>query len=231
MTDFQSARGTKLFFTECKQEDHFDLVITIGGDGTILWAHKLLDREEMPPFVCFDGGSLCFLSNFTMDKAEETLAFLHEKMSKKEPFDTFSLSRIKSFVKENIIYLQFRKRTEEKSEEEEPHYSINDVVVERREANVVKLDILINGIYACSINSDGVLICSSTGSTAYNMSLNNGVVLHPDLNSLIINPINAMSLSIRPLVLPGKTEITLRVLTHVLPLDARGFEEHPKGML
>lgn len=101
LADFGEYKGKKLLFTQCKKEDIFDLVITIGGDGTILWAHKLLDREEMPPFVCFDGGSLCFLSNFSMEKTGETLAFLHNTIAKGEQFDTFDLSRIRSFVKSN----------------------------------------------------------------------------------------------------------------------------------
>jgi NAD kinase len=61
---FKENIGNNLNFTETAHKDEFDMVITIGGDGTILWAHKLLNREDLPPFVCFDGGSLCFLSNF-----------------------------------------------------------------------------------------------------------------------------------------------------------------------
>jgi NADH kinase len=63
---FKENIGQNLHFTETPESDNFELVITIGGDGTILWAHKLLNKEELPPFVCFDGGSLCFLSNFSM---------------------------------------------------------------------------------------------------------------------------------------------------------------------
>lgn len=87
-----------MIFTSTADKDYFDLVITIGGDGTILWAHKLLDREELPPFVCFDGGSLCFLSNFSLKKVDDVLQYLHKQVTDDEPFEVFPLTRVKSYV-------------------------------------------------------------------------------------------------------------------------------------
>jgi NAD+ kinase len=63
----------KIFFSVCPEKEDYDLVITIGGDGTILWAHSVLNRDIMPPFVCFDGGSLCFLSNFKLANIKTVL--------------------------------------------------------------------------------------------------------------------------------------------------------------
>ena len=95
---FKENIGQNLTFTDSAQTDTFHLVITIGGDGTILWAHKLLNREELPPFLCFDGGSLCFLSNFDMKNATGVMTEIHQKVKQDEPFDVFSLPRIKSYV-------------------------------------------------------------------------------------------------------------------------------------
>ena len=68
--DFKEVIGERLEFTTKPETDEFDMVITLGGDGTILWAHRILNRESLPPFLCFDGGSLCFLSNFSNLKAK-----------------------------------------------------------------------------------------------------------------------------------------------------------------
>lgn len=95
---FKENIGKELIFTSNASKEDFDLVITIGGDGTILWAHKLLDRDELPPFVCFDGGSLCFLSNFSLKKIDSVLEYIHNRIIEGEPFDIFSLKRVKSFV-------------------------------------------------------------------------------------------------------------------------------------
>lgn len=192
------------------------MVITIGGDGTILWAHKLLDRQKLPPFVCFDGGSLCFLSNFSIKKLEKVLNHLHSKIVKNDPFDTFPLTRVKSFVRNNLKIMKFRKKGEENSEPEEVHFALNEVVIERRTPNVVKLDVFVNDTFACTLNADGMLVSSSTGSTAYNMSMANAVAMHPLVNCIIINPFNPLSLSIRPLVLPDTVNITVRVKVSVI---------------
>ena len=97
--DFKENIGKNLFFAEAPEKTEFNLVITIGGDGTILWAHKLLQNERLPPFLCFDGGSLCFLSNFSIRKLDQVLEYVHQKAKEDEPFDIFPLPRIKSYVK------------------------------------------------------------------------------------------------------------------------------------
>ena len=98
---FKKNIGQNLFFTETAATDEFGLVITIGGDGTILWAHKLLNREELPPFLCFNGGSLCFLSNFALKNVNTVMNEMHQKVKDDEPFEVFNLPRIKSYVSFN----------------------------------------------------------------------------------------------------------------------------------
>jgi NAD kinase len=88
---------------------------------------------------------------------------------------------------------------------------LNEVIVERRTPNVIKLDIFINEAFATTFNCDGVLIASSTGSTAYNVSLGNGVMMHPEVECMILNPMGSISLSSRPLILPKHHAITVKV--------------------
>lgn len=98
--DFKELMGEKLYFSSKIETDEFDLVVTLGGDGTILWAHRILNRRVLPPFVCFDGGSLCFLSNFSNLKVKQVLTSLHEKVKANLPLDTFALPRLKGFVRQ-----------------------------------------------------------------------------------------------------------------------------------
>ena len=83
--------------------------------------------------------------------------------------------------------------------------------MERRTPNVVKLDVFINKAFATTFACDGLLMSSSTGSTAYNVSLANGVMMHPEVECMIMSPMNALSLSARPLVLPKRATITVKV--------------------
>ena len=101
--DFKESAPEKLAFSSDPETDMFDLVITLGGDGTILWAHKILNRENLPPFVCFDGGSLCFLCNFSNLNVKDVLAQVSEKVSKDVEFNTFSLPRLKGYVTVSLI--------------------------------------------------------------------------------------------------------------------------------
>jgi NAD kinase len=90
-------------------------------------------------------------------------------------------------------------------------FALNEVVVERRTPYVVKLDLYINDTFATTFASDGVLISTSTGSTAYNLSLGHGIILHPNVNCMIVNPMSPISLSARPLVLPKDAKVSIKV--------------------
>lgn len=85
------------------------------------------------------------------------------------------------------------------------------MVVERRTTNVVKLDIYVNKVFSTTLNCDGILVASSTGSTAYNSSLANGVLMHPEVECIILNPMGSINLSSRPLVLSNHHEIMVKV--------------------
>ena len=61
---YKSLFDTKIQFLNKFDQQHFDLVITNGGDGTILWAQKILQRENLPPFICFD--SVSYSSSFEL---------------------------------------------------------------------------------------------------------------------------------------------------------------------
>ena len=177
------------------EDDHIDYVITLGGDGTILWAHKMFDRLNLPPFIAFTGGSLCFLSNFKIEEHESVIAFFHNHVSNSLKFRLKNLPRLTSYV------------CKEDSCDTLKKYVLNDVAIERTATTMVVLDLVINKTPAVTIRSDGLLISSSTGSTAYNLSLANGMIIHGDVECIIVNPMAPMSLSSRPIAIPPKSEI------------------------
>jgi len=88
-----------LIFTEDPSKENVDLVLTLGGDGTILWAHKTLNKGILPPFMCFDGGSLCFLSNFSLKNCNNVIKGYHNKLMSGGTMVVFQLPRVKTYVK------------------------------------------------------------------------------------------------------------------------------------
>lgn len=177
------------------EEDKIDYVITIGGDGTILWAHKMFDRLSLPPFLSFNGGTLCFLSNFLIEQTKETILHFHSKILAKASFRTKDFPRLTTFVCHQADCEPLKK------------YVLNDVTVERASTTMVVMDLEINNTPAVTIRSDGLLVSSSTGSTAYNLSLANGMIIHSDVECIIVNPMAPMSLSSRPIVVPPRSEV------------------------
>lgn len=176
-------------------EDRIDYVVTIGGDGTILWAHKMFDRLSLPPFLSFNGGTLCFLSNFLIEQTPEVITYFHSKVLAKAAFRTKSFPRLTTFVCHQADCEPLKK------------YVLNDVTVERASTTMVVMDLEINNTPAVTIRSDGLLVSSSTGSTAYNLSLANGMIIHSDVECIIVNPMAPMSLSSRPIVVPPSSEV------------------------
>jgi NAD+ kinase len=173
-------------------------VFTIGGDGTILWAHKQFQEVDIPPFLSFTGGTLCFLSSHPVEDAKTYVEVFHEHLVQGKAFQEKSLPRLMTFKMQQGSECDFFLR-----------FVLNDVVIERATPSMVTLDLYINDCYAIPIRSDGLVISSSTGSTAYNLSLANGVIMNNNVECMIINPMASMSLSSRPIILPKTCKIKI----------------------
>ena len=93
--------------------------------------------------------------------------------------------------------------------EKQTFYSVNDIVVERGAcSHLINVSIFINKEYIYSLKSDGLIVSSPIGSTAYNLAAG-GPILHPQVSSLVITPICSHSLTNRPVVIPDSSEIHL----------------------
>lgn len=171
--------------------------ITIGGDGTVLWAHKVFGELDQPIYLCFSGGSLCFLSVYDIGEVESVMSFFHARLTEKKAFRTKKYPRLYSHICNTDECSTVKK------------FALNDIVIERSTPSMVILDLYLDDCFAVQIRSDGLLISSSTGSTAYNLSLANGIIMHSDLECMIINPMASMSLSSRPIVVPSNVKVKI----------------------
>lgn len=179
-----------------KHAKDVSLVITIGGDGTILWANHLFTGFAKPYFLTFNLGTLGYLSYYKCEDYEKVFTELMD-----------SEDRVISF--ESRVTLDVEFITEDKMLSELTLNCLNDVVFEKGGGtHMIKTDIFFNEEFLTTLRSDGVLISTSTGSTAYNLSAG-GSIIHYDADVLILNSMCPFSLSFRPIIFSYGTEIKL----------------------
>ncbi len=171
-----------------------DLAITIGGDGTMLRAARLLADYDVP-LLGINRGRLGFLADIPADSVEAKLGqILDGHYVEDERFQLHcSVVRTGSVVAESDAF--------------------NDVIIQKWNiAKLVQLETYVDDCLLHSQRADGMIISSPTGSTAYALS-GGGPILHPSLNALVLVPICPHTLSNRPIVISGDSRITIVVGT------------------
>lgn len=184
-----------------------DVLISIGGDGTILRAVTYV-RDKNIPIVGINAGRLGFLATVQIKNIEELLL----KILTKE----YTLS------KRSLLSLSCSPRNPDLVD---LNFALNEITVSRKDTtSMITIETYLNGEYLTSYWADGLIISTPTGSTGYSLSCG-GPVLIPDVSSLVITPIAPHNLNARPLVIPDKTEIELRVSgreeQYLVSLDSR----------
>lgn len=169
-----------------------DLVVILGGDGTLISVARHLGAQEKP-ILAVNLGSLGFLTEITRDETFSTL----ERVLAGE----YELSRR---MKLDCLVLR--------AGIEVGHYSVlNDVVINKGAlARIIDMEATVNGQYLTTFKADGLIVATPTGSTAYNLAAG-GPIIDPQVNSLVITPICPHTLTNRPLIVPGDAVIRLRV--------------------
>ncbi|PRT53927.1 ATP-NADH kinase YEF1 [Wickerhamiella sorbophila] len=208
-----------------KQADMIDLVITLGGDGTVLYTSWIF-QSIVPPVLSFGLGSLGFMTENVFENFKEVI---DERIQSgiscalRMRFHCMIWRSIDKAAGEHSMYA-LRKAIESSAELkefpgyelEEEHVILNDVVIDRGPNPTVGVTELYgNHEFLTSIQADGVVISTPTGSTAYSMSAG-GSLVHPDVPAILVTPVCPHSLSFRPLVLPDSMLLHLGV-----PYDAR----------
>lgn len=171
----------------------FDFSVSLGGDGTVLFACRLCAAKKIPVFPV-NLGLFGFIASVQKNEWEERLSEFLEGNAE--------IAR-RSMVEAAVF------SGEEKSVFQR---GLNDVVVSAKSsAGMVSLDVAYNGSQLCMIKADGIIVSTATGSTAYSASAG-GPIIDSELDAFVLTLMNPFSLSTRPLVLKGDGEISLKIL-------------------
>lgn len=202
-----AAQGYPVFSMEAGLDKSFDLMISIGGDGTILRAITFI-RDLGIPIVGINTGRLGFLS---IGKKEAVGEMLCE----------FAEGRY-HLVERNLVTATV---PGEVPGGNDLNFALNEITVSRKDTtSMITVETYLNGEYLTSYWADGLIIATPTGSTGYSLSCG-GPVIMPTARSLVITPIAPHNLNARPLVISDDTQITLRVSgresQHLLSFDSR----------
>ncbi|MCJ1224294.1 hypothetical protein MMC12_000939 [Toensbergia leucococca] len=208
----------------CAQHPHtFDFVVTLGGDGTLLYASWLFQRI-VPPVLSFALGSLGFLTKFDYEGFRETLTKSFSDgvtVSLRLRFEG-TVMRSQSHEKKQQDRDLIEELIGEECDNNHTHkpdssYEIlNDIVVDRGpNPTMSAIEIFGDDEHFTTVQADGVCVATPTGSTAYNLAAG-GSLCHPENPVILVTAICAHTLSFRPIILPDT--IVLRV---GVPYDAR----------
>lgn len=208
-----------------KRRPHtFDFVVTLGGDGTVLYASWLFQRV-VPPVLSFALGSLGFLTKFDFDEYQDTLTRAFR--------DGITIS-LRLRFECTIMRSQQAKDDDDKprdlveeliggeSEEYRSHKPdrtfeiLNDIVVDRGpNPTMSTIELLGDEEHLTTVQADGICVATPTGSTAYNLAAG-GSLCHPENPVILVTAICAHTLSFRPVVLPDTMVLRIGV-----PYNAR----------
>ena len=178
-------------FSMDKLGSNFDLVIVVGGDGSLLQVASSLADHDLP-VTGINRGTLGFLTDILPGDIESTLQPILDGEFKIESRFLLDLSI-------------------GAGEQRQLGSALNDIVLHPGKAvQMIEFELYIDNEFVYNQASDGLIVATPTGSTAYAMSAG-GPIMHPRLDAMVLVPINPHSLSSRPIVIEGNRELTLVV--------------------
>jgi NAD+ kinase len=191
------AHATGCSVTEVPQEqlaDDVDLILVLGGDGTMIATARIIGKSEVPVLGVNYGG-LGYLAEFRIEElytALESILAGNYRIERRVMLSV-ELCRGDEFITRNRV--------------------LNDVVINKSAlARIIEIDAYMNQQFVNSFRADGLIVSTPTGSTAYNLSAG-GPVIYPSMKAVVITPICPFTLSNRPIVVPDESEIELRLRT------------------
>lgn len=168
------------------------VMVCFGGDGTLLdGVHHLGGRDI--PVVGINSGRLGFLSIAQSEEIEEVF----------EQIATGSLC----IERRSMVKIEGNFNGENSS-----IYALNEVAVQRLGASMIAVELMIDSKPTLTCNGDGIIVSTPTGSTAYSLSAG-GPIIAPACNCFVITPLSAHNLTVRPVVVPDSSTITLTIHT------------------
>lgn len=170
-----------------------DMVITFGGDGTLLSAARTMMGTDVP-IMGVNVGKLGFLAEFAMSELDDALDRV--------------ISGSYRIVDRTTLEVSFGDVTT---------FALNEVLVERSsKAKMISVKAWVDDHHVADYRADGVIVATPTGSTAYSLAAG-GPIIAPSTNSLCITPIAPHTLTLRPLIIDDSSEIRLELLSEAAP--------------
>ena len=195
------------FKTFSHLDNSYDLLISIGGDGTMLRAITFV-RDYSIPIIGINTGRLGFLATIQKDEIENAINDIlkgNYRISERSLLSIITEPENESLLDFNV--------------------ALNEIAVSRKNTtSMITVETYLNNEYLTSYWADGLIISTPTGSTGYSLSCG-GPVIMPNADSLTLTPIAPHNLNARPLVIPNSTEIKLKVSgredNYLVSLDSR----------
>ena len=186
-----TSRGQIQTIVKTRLPEVCDIILVLGGDGTFLSIARLM-RKKSIPIMGVNMGQLGFLTEIKQDEAIEEL----QKMIRGQP----PLIHLRAL-------LQVTLRRKNKIILQEP--VVNDAVISKGAiARIIGMQIWVDNQWVNHLRADGIIVSTTTGATAYALAAG-GPIVEPSVPALIIAPICAHSLTLRPLVIPDTSEVKI----------------------
>ncbi|MDL2222745.1 NAD kinase [Bacteroidales bacterium OttesenSCG-928-M11] len=188
-----------------------DLVISLGGDGTFLQTAAWVSNQNIP-ILGINTGRLGFLADINTDEIADVINEIEQKEYK---IEERTLLQIKHLTARN-----------------QNGFALNEVALLKRDTSaMISISTYLNDDFLTEYLSDGLLIATPTGSTAYSLSVN-GPILIPQSKNFVLSPVAPHSLNVRPLVIPDDYTLRFKVESRsknfLISLDGRS-EVYPSG--
>ena len=186
-----------------------DLMLVLGGDGTMIATGRMLG-DNQAPVIGVNYGGLGYLAEFPI---EELFPALEAILAGQYKVQQRLMLRVELWRGDELVT---------------QNRVLNDVVVNKSAlARIIEIEASLNDQFVNSFRADGLIVATPTGSTAYNLSAG-GPIIYPSMNAMVITPICPFTLSNRPIVVPDDSVIEVRLVTEkeevALTLDGQvGF--------
>ena len=170
-----------------------DLVLVLGGDGTLLaMAKAIAESGHDVPILAVNFGSLGFLTEITRPEIYE------------------SLDRVLNDRATHDQRMMLRATTSRAGQPPVAHLALNDVVFSRTAlSRMIELSVSVGDQFVTAVKADGLIVATPTGSTAYNLAAG-GPIVHPSMDALVLTPIAPHTLTNRPIVIPTERDVRVQ---------------------
>jgi NAD+ kinase len=209
LNEYLEGKINTIPYNVLNEHDHIkgiiDLFITLGGDGTLLDMVSVISDSGIP-VIGINFGRLGFLASVNKS---DIAAAIHAVVNNQFSLDSRGLLSVDSEL--NVLG--------------KDNFALNDITIHKRDDSaMITTHMFLDGEFLNSYWGDGIIIATSTGSTAYSLSCG-GPIIFPQSNSIVVTPVSPHNLNVRPIVLPDSStlsfEVECRSANYLLSCDSR----------